>query len=81
MHRLRFRDIRLRRNIKAEPKGKAAIGILRIFYNSGNHNLYSSRNIVRVVKAVTMVSVGHVAGMREKINSNSFGLKEAPLNS
>jgi hypothetical protein len=27
-----------------------------------------------------MVSVGHVAGMREKINSNSFGLKEASLN-
>jgi hypothetical protein len=30
---------------------------------------------------MTIVSVGHVAGMREKINSNSFGLKDAPLNS
>ena len=71
----------MRRNIKAEPKGKAVIGILRIFYNSGHHNLYSSRNIVRVVKAMTIVSVGHVAGMRKKINSNSFVLKDAPLNS
>jgi len=67
--------------MQTDPKGKAATAILRSFFNSGLHNLYSSRNIVRVVKAMTMVSVGHVAGMREKINSNSFGLKDAPLNS
>lgn len=35
--------------------------------------MYASRNIVRVVKAMKMVSVGHVARMREKINTYESG--------
>jgi len=81
VHRLRICEKRLPRNTQTQPKGKAAKLILGSFFNNGLYKMYSSRNIVRVVKAMTMVSVGHVAGMREKINSNSFGLKDAPLNS
>jgi hypothetical protein len=49
--------------------GKAATGIWRSFFNCGLHNLYSSRNIVRVVQSMKMVRLGHVARIGEKINT------------
>jgi hypothetical protein len=46
-------------------------------HDVGLHNLYSSPNIIRMVKSRGMMLVGHVARMKQKRNTNRF-LVEKP---
>jgi hypothetical protein len=62
-HRLRvFENRELRRIFRPEREED---GSWRKFYNDELHNLYSSSNIVRVIKSRRMRWVGHVARMGE----------------
>jgi hypothetical protein len=62
-HRLRVFENRVLRKI-FEPK-REEDGSWRKFYNDGLHSLYSSPNIVRVIKSRRMRWVEHVARLRE----------------
>jgi hypothetical protein len=48
------------------PKGDDVTGDLRKLHNEELHNLYSSPNIIRIIKSRRMTWAGHVARMGEK---------------
>jgi hypothetical protein len=48
------------------PKRDEATGEWRRLHNEGLNDLYSSPNIIRIIKSRRMRWAGHVAGMREK---------------
>jgi hypothetical protein len=47
------------------PKREEVAGGCRRLHNEGLHNLYSSPNIIRVIKLMIMGWVGHVACVGE----------------
>jgi len=51
------------------PKREEVIGIWRKISNEELHNLYSSPNVIRVIKSKTLKRAGHVACMLEVINA------------
>jgi hypothetical protein len=51
------------------PKRDEMTGGWRKLHNKELHNLFSSPNIIRMVKSRRMRWAGHVAGMGEKKNS------------
>jgi hypothetical protein len=62
-HRLRFFENRVLRKIFGPKMGED--GSWRKVHNDELHSLYSSLNIVRVIKSRRMRWAGHVARMRE----------------
>jgi hypothetical protein len=48
------------------PKRDKVTGVWRKLHNEELHYLYSSPNIVRVIKSTRMIWAGHVARMGEK---------------
>jgi hypothetical protein len=48
------------------PKGEKVTGECRKLYNEELNDLYSSPNVIRVIKSRRMIWAGHVAGMGEK---------------
>jgi hypothetical protein len=67
-HRLRIFEIRLLRRIFA-PKREEVAGGWRRLHNEELHNLYSSPDVIRVIKSRKMTSMGHVARMGEMRNA------------
>jgi hypothetical protein len=59
-HRLRVFENRVLRRIFG-PKMDEVTGDWRKLYNEEFHNLYSSPNIIRMIKSRRMLSAGHVA--------------------
>jgi hypothetical protein len=55
------------------PKGEKVTGECRKLYNEELNDLYSSSNIVRVIKSRRMRWAGHVARMGEERRIQSFG--------
>jgi cytoplasmic iron level regulating protein YaaA (DUF328/UPF0246 family) len=56
------------------PKRDEVIGAWRKLNNEELHNLYSSSNIIRMIKSMRMRWVGHVASMGQKRNAyRTFG--------
>jgi hypothetical protein len=53
-------------------KGDEVTGGWRKLHNEGLHNLYSSPNIVRVIKSRSMKWAGHVEHVGEKKNACRF---------
>jgi hypothetical protein len=51
------------------PKRDEVTRDWRKLHNEGLHNLYSSPNIIRMIKSRRMTWAGHVARMREKRNA------------
>jgi hypothetical protein len=51
------------------PKRDEVTGGWRKLHNKELHNLYSSRNIIRIIKSMRMRWAGHVARMGEKSNA------------
>jgi hypothetical protein len=51
------------------PKRDEVTGGLRKLHNEELHNLYSSSNIIRIIKSRRMRWAGHVARMAEKRNA------------
>jgi hypothetical protein len=49
------------------PKRGDVMGDWRKLYNEELHNLYSSPNIIRMIKSRRMRCGGHVARMRENV--------------
>jgi hypothetical protein len=62
-HRLRFFENRVLRRIVGHKREED--GSWRKLHNDKLHSLYSSRNIVRVIKSRRMKWAGHVARMGE----------------
>jgi hypothetical protein len=52
-----------------EPKRDEVTGEWRKLHNEEFHDLYSSRNIIRIIKSRRMKWVEHVTRMREKRNA------------
>jgi hypothetical protein len=50
-------------------QGEYETGDWRKLHNEELHNLYSSRNIIKMIKSRRMRWVGHVAGMGVKRNA------------
>jgi hypothetical protein len=70
-HRLRvFKNRVLRRIIG--PKRDEVTGDWRRLHNKGLNDLYSSRNIIWVIKSRRMRWVGHVACMRERRDATTW---------
>jgi hypothetical protein len=67
-HRLRVFESRVLRRI-FEPKRDEVTGGWRKLHNMELHNLYSSPNIIRMVKSRRMRWAEHVACMKEKRNA------------
>jgi hypothetical protein len=67
-HRLRVFQYRVLRKIFG-PKGDKIMGGWRKMHNEGLHNLYSSQNIIRMIKSRRMGLAGHVGCMGEKRNA------------
>jgi hypothetical protein len=61
-HKLRVFEKRVLRRILG-PKRDGVTGGWRKLYNEELHNLYSSPNIIRIIKSRRMRWVGHVARM------------------
>jgi hypothetical protein len=51
------------------PKGDEVTGEWRKLYNEELHNVYSSPNIIRMIKSRRMRWAGHVTRMGEKRNA------------
>jgi hypothetical protein len=66
-HKLRVFENRVLRRIFG-PKRDGVTGRWRKLHNEELHNLYSSPNIIRIIKSRRMRWVGHVAPMGEKRN-------------
>jgi len=64
-HRLRVFENRVLRRIFG-PKRDELTGEWRKLHNEKINDLYSSRNIVRVIKSRKMRWLGHLARMRER---------------
>jgi hypothetical protein len=71
-HRLRVSENRVLRRIFG-PK-REEDGSWRKLHNDELHGLYSSPNIIRVIKSRRMRWVGHVARMGEEEVFTEFGL-------
>jgi hypothetical protein len=67
-HRLRVFENRVLRRIFG-PKRDEVTGEWRKLHNEELHNLYSSPNIIRMIKSRRMRWAWHVARMREKRNA------------
>jgi hypothetical protein len=67
-HRLRVFENRVLRRIFG-PKRDEVTGDWRKLHNEEFHNLYSSPNIIRMIKSRRMICTGHVARMRAKRNA------------
>jgi hypothetical protein len=67
-HRLRVFENRMLRRIFG-PKREEVTGDWKKLHNEELHNLYSSPNIIRIMKLMKMRGTGHVTRMREKMNS------------
>jgi hypothetical protein len=66
-HTLRVFENRVLRRISG-PKRVEVTGGWRKQHNEELHNLYSSPNIIRIIKSMRMRWAGHVARMGEKKN-------------
>jgi hypothetical protein len=64
-HKLRVFEKRALRKI-FEPKRDGVMGGWRKLHNEELHNLYSSPNIIRIIKSRSIRWAGHVARMGEK---------------
>jgi hypothetical protein len=51
------------------PKRDEVTGSWKKLHNEELHNMYSSPNIIRMLKSMRMIGAGHVARMREKMNT------------
>jgi hypothetical protein len=71
-HRLRVFENRVLRGIFG-PKRDDVTGKWRKLHNENIHDLYFSRNIVRVIKSRKMIPLGHVARNGERRGVYSFG--------
>jgi hypothetical protein len=67
-HRLRVFENRVLRRI-FEPRRDEVTGDWRKLHNEELHNLYSSPNIIRMMKSMRMRWAGHVAQMGETRNA------------
>jgi hypothetical protein len=67
-HKLRVFEKRVLRRI-LEPKRDGVTGGWRKLHNEELHDLYSSPNIIRIIKSRRMRWVGHVVRMGEKRNA------------
>jgi hypothetical protein len=67
-HRLRVFENRVLRRTFG-PKRDGVIGGWRKLHNEELHNLYSSPNIIRMMKSRRMRWAGHVARIEEKMNA------------
>jgi hypothetical protein len=67
-HRLRVFDNRMVKRIFG-PKRDVVTGGWRKLQNEELHNLYSSPNIITIIKSRRMRWVGHIARMGEKTNA------------
>jgi hypothetical protein len=67
-HRLRMFENRMLRRILESDMEEVAIG-LREMYNNKLHNMYSSQNIIRMIKSWRMRCVGHAAQIGEMRNA------------
>jgi hypothetical protein len=67
-HRLRVFENRVLRRIFG-PKKDEMTGEWRKLHNKELHDLYSSPNIIRIIKSSRIRWVGHVARMEEKRNA------------
>jgi hypothetical protein len=67
-HRVRVFENGLRRRIFG-PKRDEMVGGWRKLHNEELHNLYSSPNIIIMIKTKRMFWAGHIARMREKRNA------------
>jgi hypothetical protein len=70
-HRLRVFENRVLRRIFG-PKRDEVTGVRRKLHNEELHNLYSSLNIIRMIKSSRMRWAGHVARMVAK--RNAYGI-------
>jgi hypothetical protein len=77
-HRLRVFENRVLRRIFG-PKRDDVTGDWRKLHNEGLHNLYSSPNIIRIIKSRSMKWAGHLARMGETRNAYRIlvGMPEA----
>jgi hypothetical protein len=64
-HRLRVFENRVLRRIFGPKRGEMT-GDWRKLLNEEHHNLYSSPNIIRMIKSMRMRWAGHVARMGEE---------------
>jgi hypothetical protein len=73
-YRLKVSENRMLRRIFV-PKGDEIIGGWRKLHNVEIHNLYSSPNIIRMIKSRMMRWAGHKACMGEEEHIQHFGRK------
>jgi hypothetical protein len=59
------------------PKRDEVTGVWRKLHNDELHNLYSSPDIIRMIKSRRMRWAGHIARMREKRNAHKILVGEA----
>jgi hypothetical protein len=71
LHRLRAFENRVLRRIFG-PKMDGVTGGWRKLHNEELHDLYSSSNIIRIIKSRRMRWAGHVARMGEKRSACGF---------
>jgi hypothetical protein len=69
-HRVRVFENRVLRLFGLKRDG--VVGGWRKLHNEGLHSLYSSPNIIRMIKSRRMRWAGHMAHMREKRNAYRF---------
>jgi hypothetical protein len=67
-HRLRVFENRALKTLFG-PKNAEVMGSWRKLHNEELHNLYSSTNMIRMIKSKRMRWAGNVAHMREKMNA------------
>jgi hypothetical protein len=70
-HRLRVFENRVLRRIFG-PKREEVVGSWRRLHNEELQNLYTSPNIIRMIKSRRMIYSGYIASMEEMRNSYSI---------